>query len=92
MRNVGNMTMNFEIAGNKIGKTESEYQAEYREKNKEKLKLYREDIREEFNQYQKEFNAQKIICECNCVVRKGDIAKHKKTQKHINLMKEKEEK
>ena len=38
-----------------------------------------------------EQNKLKIQCDCGCEVRKSDIAKHKKTQKHINLMKEKEE-
>ena len=32
----------------------------------------------------------KTICECGCFVRKSGIAKHKKTNKHIKLMTEKE--
>ena len=34
---------------------------------------------------------EEITCDCGCIVARSDIAKHKKTQKHIHLMKEKEE-
>jgi len=31
----------------------------------------------------------KIKCECGCIIRKSDIARHKKTPKHINLLNQK---
>ena len=50
----------------------------------------------EIYQYNKdeinESKGEKITCECGCVVRKGEISRHKKTRKHIKLMEAKEEK
>jgi|LakMenEpi03Aug12_release.lakeMendotaPanAssembly.Ray.scaffolds.fasta_scaffold662925_2 group I intron endonuclease len=34
---------------------------------------------------------EKVVCECGCIIAKCNIPDHKKTQKHLNLMKEKEE-
>ena len=79
---------------------------EYREANKEKLseyhKQYREDHLEhkkEVNKAYKEANKEKIkekktqpfLCECGCTIKWDDKARHRKTQKHINLMSQKEE-
>ena len=65
----------------------AKYQKEYYENNKEKvtkrIKKYRENNKEQIN----EKNAQKITCECNCVVRKGNISKHIKTIKHQEWLK-----
>ena len=52
-------------------RTKKECDKEYREKNKEQIK---EKIKE------------KITCECGCIIRKNDIARHKKTNKHITLL------
>jgi len=44
---------------------------EYRTNNKDKIKAH---------------NSEKIICQCGCEIRRSDLAKHKKTKKHINIM------
>ena len=62
--------------GNKI------YYTENKEKIKVKEQKYYEEHKNEINQ-EKAIN---ITCECGCQCRKSDIAKHKKTQKHITLM------
>jgi len=63
-----------------------EYYKEYVENNKEKIKEnrknYYENNRKKINDY---FN-QKITCECGCLICKGNIIRHQKTQKHKELM------
>jgi hypothetical protein len=49
-------------------------QAEYRQKHKEKISKKR---------------AEKVECECGCVVSRHNLPTHKKTPKHLKLMKEK---
>jgi hypothetical protein len=65
-----------------------EYKKHYYEANKqaihEKHKQYRETNKEKVNQTKKE----KIECECGCVVIRNHMARHKKTQKHKDLMDE----
>ncbi len=70
-----------EVKRNENKKEKKAYDKNYREKNKETI-----------SQQEKERKAKKIFCECGCEVRYGFLHGHKKTQKHINLMKEKEEK
>lgn len=57
---------------------------EYREKNREKInkkaKEYRKKNKEKISEKQKE----KVECECGSVVRKHDLTRHKRTQKHQN--------
>jgi group I intron endonuclease len=53
-----------------------QYDKEYREKNKDKI-----------HEHDKERKSTKIVCECGCTVRNGFYARHKKTKKHIELMK-----
>lgn len=60
------------------GFSKKEYMTEYREKNKNSLKNYK-------NEYAKI----EIQCECGCVLRKNLLARHKKTQKHIKLLEQK---
>ena len=67
--------------------------------NREKIKEYYQDNREKIKEYGKqryqnnrekiaEKNKQKITCDiCGSIVRKGDIATHKKTKKCINYKK-----
>ena len=63
-----------------------EYQKEkikaYREANKEKIKAYQKVYREN----NKEKISEKITCECGSVVRRSDLAKHKKTAKHLKII------
>ena len=51
----------------------------------EQRKIYAEENREYFSELAKA----KAECECGCVLRKGDLNRHKKTQKHIDFMKSK---
>jgi hypothetical protein len=63
-----------------------EYHAEYYETNKKKIlekkAEYREDKREAINAKQTE----KIECECGCMISRTNISKHRKTQKHQDLL------
>jgi len=70
------------------------YKKEYCEKNKDKIKEYqqknKEHIAEQYKEYcekNKEHIKEKITCECGCVIRKRDLTTHKKTNKHLKLMK-----
>jgi hypothetical protein len=64
----------------------AEYKKEYCEKNKEhiaeKMKKYRENNKEDIKLKRSEM----ITCECGSTVRKIQLAKHKRTKKHIDLM------
>ena len=60
------------------GLTNVEYDAKYYEKNKEKKK--------EYYQKNKEKLKEKITCECGSIVSKSVLARHKKSQKHINYL------
>ena len=60
---------------------------EYYEKNKEHIKSnvskYRENNKDKIKEYQKE----KITCECGCLIYRNNILRHKSTQKHVEIMK-----
>jgi len=86
--------------GNKIKELRKQYFKKYskmyREENKEllskKSKLYREENKErkrETNRIYREKNkekiSEKIECECGSRVRRGGLATHKKTAKHIKF-------
>ena len=64
-----------------------EQRKEYRENNKEiiakKKKQYYDNNKEKIAEKQK----LKVTCECGCKVRKYDLPRHKKTNKHLELMK-----
>jgi hypothetical protein len=63
---------------------------EYRDKEENKIKkseidrLYREKNDEKI----KERKKTKITCECGCIINKDDIARHKRTNKHLQLLTE----
>lgn len=68
-----------------------------KELNKERCKNYRKnniDVRIKADKDYYEENKDKILakmkvkveCECGCIVRKSDLAKHRKTDKHLNLI------
>jgi hypothetical protein len=63
----------------------SEKKKEYRDKNKElinqKNKAYQQANRELISEKAKET----IECECGCIIRKSDLARHKKSKKHLSL-------
>jgi hypothetical protein len=88
--------LNKVIPDRKLG----EYMLEYNKQDyvKEKKKNYdstRLDYkRDHYNENKQDISEQrkiKVQCSCGCEVRKSDIAKHIKTQKHVNLMSQKEE-
>lgn len=55
---------------------------EYKECKKQYNKEYRIENSEKINEKKRE----KVICECGCEIRKGDLKKHQKTKKHIQLL------
>ena len=61
-----------------------------KEKRKETMKKYREDNREAKILHDKEYyakNKDKVVtCECGLELKKWSLSRHKKTQKHINLL------
>jgi hypothetical protein len=75
-----------------------EYNKEYWEDNKEKIKEWRENNKEKIKEYKKKYyednkekikeeKRKKITCECGSEITLRCLARHKKSQKHINLMK-----
>ena len=63
-----------------------EIQKEYRLNNKDKSKEYNKEYKLKNKEYLKEYNKVKITCECGCLVSKGNIPRHTKTKKHIDLI------
>ena len=89
-------SMNKVIAGRK----KKEYQAEYRENNKDYIRQlkhqYRENNQDKILQYIEnnkeritQHKAEKIKCECGCVITRGCLWRHRQSKKHIELMKDK---
>jgi membrane protein involved in colicin uptake len=70
---------------NKINEYAKKYREEYKKEIYEKNKKYRENNKEKLNEQSKE----KITCECGSIVRKSDIAAHRKTLKHIAYIEQK---
>ena len=90
-------TLNKCIPGNCVGKSEQEYRKAYNEANKdqinEKNKEYREANKTQIAEYKKQYReankdkiAEKVTCECDSVVAKGNIATHRKTKKHRDFI------
>jgi hypothetical protein len=78
-----------------------EHKKVYRDKNRDEIKaqkkVYYEEHIDEYKEKNKEYYyhnkdeilekaKEKITCECSAVVSKNSLSKHRKTQKHINLM------
>mgnify|MGYP003122057104 FL=1 len=81
-----------------------EYQKQHYTDNKDKLlehmKQYRTDNKNKISEYKRQYaiinkdkiaekTKQKVTCECGCIIRKGDLSRHKKTKKHLKLMENK---
>ena len=68
-----------------------EYNKEYNKDNKEKIaeqkKEYYENNIEKRKEQMKAYGKVKITCECGCIIRKDVLARHKKSNKHLELMK-----
>ena len=63
------------------------YRENHREEKREKDKKYRENNRDKLNTQKLE----NILCECGCYSVRSSIARHRKSEKHISLMKQKSE-
>ena len=59
---------------------------EYRENNKDYINKYNKQWRTNNDEYNKEYKKEKIACDCGCIVARSDLAKHKRTQKHIEFI------
>ena len=68
-----------------INQSIAERDKEYRQVNKVKLAEYNR----EYNQADKGKRKEKVTCECGCILAKGALIKHKKTNKHLKLMQSK---
>ena len=63
-----------------------EYFKEYQEANKEKLKEYLKEYQEANKEKLKAHKSTKVKCECGCEVARGDLAKHRRSKKHADLL------
>ena len=67
------------------GRTRQEYRDTHKEQKATRMKTYREMNKQKIN----ERNAEKVTCECGCVVSNGYLSRHRQSKKHIELMKDK---
>ena len=75
----------------------SQKQKEYYNSNTEAIKQRHKEFRNNNIEYEKqrhkkyyeEVSKQSFECECGCVVKRGCLSRHRKTKKHIELMKDK---
>jgi predicted GIY-YIG superfamily endonuclease len=63
-----------------------EYKKEWREENKESILEYHKEWYEKNKEIINENKKEKITCECGSLIRKSDLARHKQSKKHINLI------
>ena len=63
-----------------------EQKKQYREANKESLSEQKKEYYKENKENINKLKMEKIECECGCMLRKSDMARHKKSQKHKDLM------
>ncbi len=59
---------------------------EYKEKNKDKIDEINKKYRMENKDKFKERNMEIITCKCGCSITFGNKQRHEKTRKHLNLM------
>ena len=74
---------------NIAGRTCKEYHNDNREHIKEHKKQYHEHNKEYFKEYSKAHNGEKITCECGCMIARGQLRRHQRSKKHIELMNDK---
>ena len=64
-----------------------EWKSNYRERNKEEIALRNKEYREKHRDEKRLYNSLVVRCDvCDCEVRKCNLAKHKKTNKHMEKM------
>jgi len=84
------------------GRTMKEYLEDNKEKLREQRKKYRELNKEVIREKKKEYyidnkekirekNKEKITCQCGSIVRKSDLKRHMRTQKHIRCLEAKKD-
>ncbi len=64
-----------------------------KEQDKQRYEANKEKIKEQSKKYcqaHKEQNREKVECECGCKIGKGNLAQHRKSKKHLNLLSNKE--
>ena len=64
------------------------YQKDYYEQNLEYVKGYRKDISKRYREKKRERICERIECDCGCIISRSNLAIHKKSQKHKDLMNE----
>ena len=80
------------------GRTRAEYKEDNKDKIKEQRKQYREKNKDAIAEYNAQYyeknkasilanQAEKITCECGSVIRINDLAKHKRTKRHCEFIK-----
>ena len=78
------------INHNVPNRTHKEYQQQVYKKQKSiNDKAYRERQGEILLEKKRQFDNEKITCECGCEVNRGNLLRHKKSKKHIDLMNQK---
>ena len=75
-------TMNKAIAG----RTQKEYHNDNREQILKQRKQYYDTHKESHKEYDAK---EKITCECGCIVTRCCLSRHRRTTKHMELMKDK---
>ena len=70
----------------------AEYNKEYYENNKKKIAEQRKEKSKEYYENNKEKIKErmkkKVTCDCGCIIGNSDLARHKKSNKHLALMKD----
>jgi predicted GIY-YIG superfamily endonuclease len=61
------------------------YHKEYQQANKEHISESKKKYRQANIERISEQKREPIECECGCTIKRGDLAKHRKTTKHLNL-------
>ena len=67
----------------------TEYQKEYFQKNKDGIRQKKKEYRETNEEQIKRYKNEKIECECGCLIGRSNLALHKQSKKHKQLMEDK---
>ena len=85
-----------EVNKDKIKEYNTVYYKNNIDKIKEQKQEYKINNKDKINEYSKEYRTnnkdkikEKISCECGCDIRRSDLARHKKTKKHLDLVQNK---
>ena len=67
-----------------------EQHKKWRDANKDYIKERNKEWRTNNDEYNKQYKKERITCECGCIVARSDLQKHKRTQKHLDLVQNKD--